>query len=583
MRAGEVHVAGQASSPSQHFSRSILCLFLLPPSIVIVTAFYFSKWLKPAALPRSDITRNGTTAKRILVTGNNTSSILAMSRALHSAGHDVYVVDHERIPFANPLRSSNAITKFVNLPTGRLNSTVTAMKTKFFHLGSLINISFDINQRQPLANLLATILQLIESDNIELWIPCEANGLTTILQTKEVITKHSACQIYGPDFEAIRISQNQERFSQHVERLGHSIRFPSAIVVKSRAEIHHLLSKNPTGGKYLIEKKALPLKAPLSPLVPGKVEISTGSAVYRSPQAHGGSFVDKEYAVLPLKTLNETYSSVAALTISCDQPWLMHQVIEGRSISASALVVNNSVCAFTASISSQYRTFSPARRGKMVNGQPHTRNGTNTWQQNDAAQSLDLSSAMSQTLSDFAERFARELPKKTNAQLNLQFIVAENATASGVLQKIWATGCDFEVTPLLFQRAFDSSQLASVGAAYSCALNGGPMLLPTLSTTVDNFHSTSTYSLPLAAYQHVCVPILDGFLFRASPKDVLTGLALFFNQVAFGQEDLFSANDSLPWIWSWFIQFPIQGSLEFGDHVINALTQYSKKSTSKRP
>jgi hypothetical protein len=576
MRARVIEVAGQSSNPSQPLLLSILCICLLPQSLFLATTIYFLKWLKSVSFPRKRILQHATGTKRILVTGDSSSSILGMSRALRAAGHDVYVVDKERIPLINPLRSSNAITKFIGLPTGRLAPNMTAIKTRLFHLGSLVNFSVDISQK-PLTNLLGTILQLIEKEHLELWIPCDANGLQTVLQSKEVVTTHSACQIYGPDAEATRISQDQDRFSQYVDRLGHDINFPGATVVRSRAEIHHQLSKALKGQRYLIERKASPLKTPSSYL-PESVNPIASSAAYRRPKDIGDSFIARDYRLLPLGSLSETYSSVATLAISHEQPWLMHQVIEGRPIRVSALVVNNTICAFTASISAQYHTFSSAQKGKLGSGMAQTRNSTKYRGSYDTPQAIDSNSAISQALLDFTSAFVRQLPYKTNLQLNLGFIMVENATSSGVMSKIWATGCDFEISSVMIQQAHNFGQLESVGAAYSCALNSRPIVLSTVPATVDDFNSCITYSLPRAAYQNLWGPISNGLMFRASLRTVLTGLVMFLNQVAFEQEELFDRKDPLPSIWTWLVQFPVERSLDFGECLFMSLVRFSKKN-----
>lgn len=580
MQAKQVLAAGQAMTSAQPLFLSIFRLWLLPLSVFVVTCSYFLKWLKSNWNYSSSNTRNATGKKRILVTGGTTSSTLGISRALHAAGHDVYVVDYERVPFTNPLRGSNAVTRFIGLTAGRLAPNITAMKTRFFHLGSLINISYDISQQQPLANLLGTILQLIESERIELWIPIEENGLQTVLQTKEVVTKHCLCQIYGPNVETTRISQDQDHFSLHVERLEHDIRFPSAIIVKSRAEIHRLLSSNLTGQKYILEPKDSPLKLPHLPTVPGKSERHLSSRVYDTSDDLA---VSQRCTYLPLPSLNETYSTVAALTISRDQPWVMHQVIEGRPIRVSALVVNNSVSTFTASMSSRPMIYAPLKKKRNVKGSSFALNNTENWQRNNSIQTLDPNSALSQTLLDFTERFSHHLPRSSNLQLNLRFIIAETATSGSVVQTIWATGCDFEVSPLLVQRALTAGQLESVGAAYGCALNGGPLSLPAFSTTIGDRKAIAMYSLPAAAYQNLLLPIMNVVLLRTSPQAILIGLAVFLNLMAFGREELLDGNDSLPWIWRWCVQFPVEGSADFAEYAVNFLARYLKHGKHDEP
>jgi hypothetical protein len=555
----------------------MLCIFLLPPSIFIAATLYFLIWLKSVAFPRSNITPRTAGSKRIIVTGDDSPSILAMSRALRSAGHDVYVVDFERFPWTNPLRRSNAITKFIGLPSGRFVPNVTAIKTRIFHLGSLFHVSLDVNQEQPLPSLLGTILQLIESDKMELWVPCESDGPRAVLQTKDVVSKHSACQVYGLDPEAARMSQDQQRFSQYVERLGHDIQFPSATLVRSRGETHFHLSRAPKGQKYLIERKPSPLKTPFSSLSE-KMEPDADTANQRNAKDPNMFPIHEQYRLLPMKTSNETYSAVAALTISQDQPWLMHPVIEGRATIATALLVNNSVCAFMVSTSSQFSTFSSAKRGKISNRQVQSRNGMRSWQRHEDARVLDSNSAIFQTLLEFTERFVRQLPKHTSAQINLQFMMTEKATSNGAVQKLWATGCDFRISSLLIEQALGFGQLEVIGGAYSCAQNGESVLFPINSSAANRPYSYATYSLPTAAYHRLWLPIRDGLLFRASPRAVFGAFAMFINQVAFWHEEVFDGQDPLPWVWTWLVQFPVEGVVDLAEHFINSLTQYSKTS-----
>ncbi|TLD39161.1 hypothetical protein E2P81_ATG00148 [Venturia nashicola] len=560
------HVAGQATSPAQPLILSILCFCLLPQAIFIATALTIFKSL--LALFHRPI-RNAVGRKRILVTGGNTASILGMARALEAAGHEVYVIDYEPAPFSSPLRSSNSIAKFVGLPTGNLASNVTAIQTRFFHLGSIINISFDISRKLPLTTILATIQQLIESKKLELWIPIQESGLQTVLQTRKIVTKHSSCQIYGPDTEVTRLSQDQDLFSQHLEQLEHDVRYPSPVVVRSRAEVHRLLYRNPTGQKYILEKKALPLPPPVA----GKIEVDLDSRVYQMPK---NLPVDQQYA-LPQLSLNETFSLVAALPISREQPWLMHQVVEGRPVNVSALIINNTVSTFTASISSQTTTFSSVHRSRNSRGLTHVWWHRGDWQQYDHARPLDPKSATAQMLLDFAERFSSQLPTSTNAQLNLHFILTESAAPGGVVQRIWATGCDFEISPLLIQQALTYGQVKSVGAAYGCALNGGPTLLSKSSATFEDRDTPTTYSLPATAYQNLFQPVVAVILFQAPLKAILIGVAVFLNQIAFGREELFDGKDPLPWVWRWFVQLPFEVSAETIEKAIGVVVRCIKQ------
>lgn len=572
MRAHETHVAGQAAPPPHPLFLSILCLCLLPQAVFIATALTIRNWFR-IAMYHSPI-RNAFGGKRILVTGNTTACILAMARALQAAGHQVYVVDNERAPFSSPLRTSNAVAKFVGIPTGGSASSVTAIQIRFFHFGSIVNSSFDISQKQPLATLLATILQLIETQKMDLWIPIQENGLQTVLQTKKIVTKRSSCQIYGPDSEVTRLSQDRGLFSEHVERLEHDIRYPSPVTIRSRTELHRILSRNLAGQKYILEKTALQIKLPPLPPAPRKIEADLNSRVYETPKDVP---VDQRH-ILPQSSLNETYSLVAGLMISREQPWSMHRLVEGRPVYVSALVINNTVSTFTASISPQATAFSSVDLSKNGTGLLQAWRNRQSWQRPDRARLLDPKSTTAQMLLDFTEKFSHQLPTSTNAQLNLRFILTECATSGGVVQRIWATGCDFEISPLLIQQALICGQLSSVGAAYGCALNGGPTLLPATSTIFEDRDTLAIYSLPVTAYQNLFLPIVTVILVQAPLEAILTGLAVFVSHIAFGREELFDGKDPLPWVWRWLVQLPLEVSADAVDYAVVNLFRYIKQS-----
>ncbi|QDS67432.1 hypothetical protein FKW77_000300 [Venturia effusa] len=560
VRAQEAHVTAIT-----RLSISILSVCLLPQAIIIATALIILKWIRTAILcpvPKA----LGRRRKRILVTGGDLPSILAMSRALEAAGHDVYVIDYERAPFSSPLRISNAITKFVALPAAKLSPSATAIRASFSRLRSIVNISLDTSQKQPLVNLLAAILQLIEHQKMDLWIPIKDNGLKTILQTKEIVTKHSTCQVYGPDVEAIRLAQDQAHFSRYVDHLEHDIRCPVAAVVRTRAEIHRILSKDSTGQNYVLERRILPLKLQQLPSEPRMIEPDLDSRIHQTPT----DLVDQRYT-LPLSSQNETYSSVAALKISREQPWLMQQVIEGTPVTVSALVIKNIVSTFTASIS-QKDIVMPSIQPYKIDGSvtDEWRNRT-SWQQSDHARNLDPKSVTVQMLLDFTQRFSHQLPPSTDAQLNLRFILSESASSGAIVQRIWAIGCDFEISSLLIERSHVFGQLGLVGAAYGCAANGGPTLLSASATPFNDRDLFAIYSLPAAVYYNVFLPVVKVLLRQAPFTTVLTGLASFLYQMAFGREELLSSKDPLPWLWKWFVQLPVENAADLCEVIIGIL------------
>jgi hypothetical protein len=265
--------------------------------------------------------------------------------------------------------------------------------------------------------------------------------------------------------------------------------------------------------------------------------------------------------------MNENYNSVASMAISNDRPWMMYELIQGKPCSVSALVVDNKISAFTASMASEKRSFSAApKRNSAGPGQLHVQNDIKEWQQHEQMQILDPKAALVSTLVEFTRNFAGHLKGPTNAQLNLHFIITETTTPSGARQRIWATGCDFQLSLPLVQQARLGQVEQKVGAAYAGDPTGEEIALPVVPGTISAAE-LEPYSLPSAAVTYFLLPILNFACLRSSVNELMTSWADLLHKVAYGQEELLDSKDPWPWMWRWNIQAPVEIGLDLIERI----------------
>jgi hypothetical protein len=505
----------------------IVSACLLPLSITILFTFYFLKWSNSIlhALPflRS---KPKDLKRRILITSDDETTTFAFARLAHSAGHDVFVVDKEQLFLQNPLRYSNAVSKFIGIQGPRPSfSRFEAETAKLLSLIPFLTVSVtrrDINSK----TLPHVVFRLIRDENISLWIPCESrDDSRPIFLAKGQVRAQTTCSIFSPTLDVTKLSNDYRAFSQHVAQLGTIIECPQTTTVTSRTSIHNILADAPKGQKFKLEKE-----------------------VNRRHSGYSGTTLDGEdqrpiesgddSRIVPRGSPNDTYSFVATLPVSRDEPWNMTEQLDGFPLTVSALVMNSGARAFIARVSSERETTWIGRENSF----------------SDAANwdFVDPHSAMGENLLEFTRGFAAHLPGHTNTHLNLHFILSEIATPTGVAQKIHAMTCDFKASPLLAQLVH-AAKPANISRLFSGETE--TMLFPKANQLGER--QTGIYSFPAALLDLAIIPVLKCILLRASLTEVLKSLAMFLDRVAYWQEEVFDRSDPWPWIWRWFVEVPV--------------------------
>ena len=491
--------------------------------------------------------------KRVLLTGDDDGAILSTARVLRASGSSVYVVKQERIPHTNSLWTSKAVYKYFGLASGRLTPILRRV-TKGTRFGAM-----------P-ANLPGITLNLIESEKIDLWMHCDSSKPSIAqLQAKEIVLKHTATKLFEPDCDSARLSRGFSLFAHHLRNHESEIHCPRTVVVRSRAEIHELLWKAPKEQKWLLERSATQYVS----AVKANSGTKRDSGYDDSSTLVGGSsdsddFEDvdtstpvefKEYTQLPLSTSNQTYSTVASMQVSAASPWIMHEVISGRPGAISALVVNGTIKAFIARVASQDRTFSTAAsRSPWSNKKPikfGAEKNIKDWQMHEQTTFVDPRSTIGNALLRYAERFVSTLSDKPSTYLNLHFFLTDRATKEGAEQKIVATGCDFNFSPLLAQQALASGVGEELGRAMTSGtpgkLDGEALLLPLAGAKTQVASSGYSLQLPRAS---------------SASGESLNALARALEEMINEQDARFDQKDLVPWIWFWMVQGPIEIAFE---------------------
>jgi hypothetical protein len=536
----------------------ILSLFMLPVSIwLAITLSIYTK-------VRPYFTQNWPSSpdairKRVLLSGDDDEAIFSAARVINASGSTVYVVKHERIPYLDFLRTSKAIKQYVGLASGRLTPILQRLKERAYaHAAALrLNAKISIPMNFP-----GTVLRLIESEKIDLWIRCNSAGPSIAhAQAKDVVLKHSAAKIFGPDVETTRLARSYAAFAHHLRHHENAIRCPKTAIVRSRAEIHELLWKAHKGQRFLLEKSAAPAQQiaransgtkrdsgydDSATLVDGSSDTEDFEGAETATQT-------EEYTFLPQATPNETYSIAASMKISQDSPWVMHEAIEGKPGTISTLVINGKIKAFAARTAVNDRTFSTASAKRAAASPTKTtlraEHDIREWQYHEETIFIHPSSTLGVALLHFAQRFVATLSERPSTYLNLHFFLTDKATLDGAEQKIIATGCDFNFSSVLAQQALAHGLETQLGLALTDLANteGDALLFP------------SPYSSPKPttpkAYAHQS-------LLHALFIDVITTFTRFFDPVTHGEDPIFDPKDLVPWVWLSLVQRPVEIAFE---------------------
>ncbi|KAF2419041.1 hypothetical protein EJ08DRAFT_654091 [Tothia fuscella] len=520
------HYNGATSTP-RHLVALFLSLSFFPISFLLALFYWLADQVRRIAT-LGNLKRP--LKPRVLITGEDHVTTINFARLASSAGYEVHVADWEPIPFTNPLRHSNAVSHFHVLPFSRSSTSIGAIAARVY----------PFKRPQSAQSLPEVILRLIRTQNIEIWIPCEAENVSnsSILTAKEVVRRQKICHVLGPSLEITRLSKDGSAFVEYVKRIDSNIQCPRDTTVTSRAMIHKILANASEGQKFQLEKTLVSRNFRDS-------DSSSGFSGTTLDEVEEIVPLTKEYITLPLPSSNGTYDTVASMLISQDQPWTMQEMYTCKKIEVSCLVVNCKVRAII---------------GRVSMEQQASTTNVETLDPEEHKEHIDPTSPIGVSLLEFATQFAAGLPDNASLHLKLYFVLSEKSTSTGVFQKIHSTGCDFKASPLLAQITRQSLYLArGVQTENKLLLLDGSAEGSSLPST-SNIHvmARDLFSLPKSVLQLVVEPIRQVLFLHGSLAEVGKGCGILMEEIVKCQEEIFDVRDPTPWVWNWLVDVPLR-------------------------
>jgi hypothetical protein len=287
--------------------------------------------------------------KTVLITGIGTSPGLALARTWDAEGHRVVGVDVADLDL--PVRSGEGMSKAL--------------------------VAF---YRVPKDHYLSRILDIIQREKVDVWIPCSPKASAIEDATaRQVVESRTSCKCVAFDTEMTACFRNKDSFRQFLtEKKLPMLEYHQ---VQTRDSIHKILNRSPTKS-YNIRRVN---------------SISSEIAV-----------------ILPKRTLSKTYSEVSEMQISTDFPWILQQQTRLGEFFADVLVV---------------RGFVHAIKVRLAKSRsPH-------W----GASPLDeaLAKAVHQLMQSFAEKGGARM----TGHLSVRLLVDEEFDSSSVRHTIHIADC----------------------------------------------------------------------------------------------------------------------------------------------
>ncbi len=265
-----------------------LAACFLPITIGCLLVNYVALLLSPRKSLRKKFRRApGFKARNVLITGVGTPYGLRLARAFHQVGHNVAGADYQDTFLPLHARLSASV--------GRYRRLKAAAPTE----------------------LVRELMSLVWSESTDLWIDCsQAISPATLAAAKGVIEQSTSCICFAPSDQVVQIfttSQSLLAFAHH-----HSLPVPDSRPVKSRDDIHNVLNQSRGKKRYLLTEPCSPIRA-------------------------------SHPALLPRRTLSQTYNEVAKYKINDSSQWVLEQYLDGlQRYKTFSVVVGGEVRAFAA-------------------------------------------------------------------------------------------------------------------------------------------------------------------------------------------------------------------------------------------
>lgn len=474
----------------EHLFFVLLALSCLPLSTLFICVNYvYNYWSSRNPLRKQLMRIPGFKSNTILITGINTPHGLRLARALNYTGHTVVGADHEPGGLPVHVRFSRALSRFYRLPSETGNRDV---------------------------EYIATLVQIIERENVDLWINCShSTDLTLDTQATAVIEKNTRCHCFTLRAEHVPYLTNRDAFFEYLASLG--LQVPETYRVTSRAEIHNLLGKAGRTRKYLLQS-----------------------------QDQDGPNAVSARTKLPRRTLSQTYNTLSSLTITNTAPWQLEQDINDlERYSTFAVIARGVVKAFVAS-----QLISP---GCYMVKEPK--------------------SALTRSMLQFVQAFASKQGAYFTTHLGIDFCVEEQSTQSGVVQAILPVSVSVhaqaatqlfhgKVGSIELSRAYlaclaeDESDIRNGTATPASAATTGQTLLDDVA--IPDARIPGIYCFGQDLLHLWFEPLRDLVTYRKDLNQCLQQICQFLNHLIFWDDDTYTFEDPLPFWYSYQIYIPLR-------------------------
>ena len=474
-----------------HFSQNAaliaLSLLFLPLSTLILILSYAISTVIPRNGFRKAIRRSRSfRPKTVLVTGVGMAKGLRIARAFYETGHRVIGADFEPhgVPVAG--RVSKAIDIFYRLekPTDKDGPTA--------YIQGLLDVAL--------------------REKVDLWVSC--SGVASAVedgQAKELLDLKTGCKSIQYDVETTGILHEKDSFIRRTEQLGLPV--PETHEVKSRAAVHQILHEAQSKKRNYIMKTV-------------GVDDASRSNIR---------------AILPRRTMSQTYNHVSALKISNSSPWVLQQYVNGEEYCTHAVVVNGEVKLFVACPSSELLMHYKA---------------------------LPENTGLSKAMLNFTGEFARRSGSGFTGHLSFDFMVEEKATERGFEQQILPIECNprAHTAVVLFDGPKGSIDMVK---AYLSAI--GPVVNGLNGSGFVEAQSSDASKVPYAKprvpgyywighdlVELLLLPLMRLILFQLSLSVFFKNVASFTEHVLLWKDGTYEVWDPLPWWWLYHVYWPGQ-------------------------
>lgn len=498
------------SPPILHAAQNVflilLSLALLPLSTSILALSYAVRPLsKHDAVGRRLQRSPPFQRKTVLVTGVGMAKGLRIARAFYQAGHRVIGADFE--PYSIPVsgRFSRALANFYRLSSPEA------------HNGP--------------ARYIRDLVYIAEKEEVDLWVSC--SGVASAVedgQAMELLDRRTNCKSIQFDVKTTGILHEKDSFIKFTESLGlvgsdmqpppqkipaDEVKqpVPETHQVVSRSAVHRVLNAANDGKKKYIMKTI------------GVDDASRANA----------------RAVLPKRTLSQTYNHVSRLSISQSSPWVLQQFIRGEEYCTHSIVVDGRIKIFVACPSSELLMH---------------------------YQALPQDAGLSRAMLHFTEQFARKAGPNFTGHLSFDFMVEEKVTEGSVQKNLYPIECNPRAhsAVVLFSGTKGSVDMVD---AYMTALdmprngvNGNTELSSaghdTRPIAVPHTTTTGYYWVGHDIVTLVLHPLLRLLTFKIGLWQFVQHVTTFVNHALFWKDGTYEVWDPLPWFWLYHVYWPAQ-------------------------